>query len=312
MSFYYWRSGFSLDSTEVQTLDDNSTHSLYVRYFDVDWPADDTIPAPIAPIRFDSIPAGYTIVPVVFFRNRVFEKLAPRDIPALVDKVWGLVRRISTSGHIQPAGTQFDCDWTETTKNNYFAFLQRYRQSTGANLSATIRLHQVKYRDRTGIPPVDNGVLMLYNMGNIDAGPGSSIYNRSIAHRYIVSLRSYPLTLDLALPIFSWSLLVRDGKVVQLLDKMNANSFEKDTNFVRTGQKGFSARHANFRGGYYFRENDVIKVESVSPDDLLGMVSDVNRHTNHRIRNLIFFDLDSQNLRQYDKHLFKEILDHTD
>jgi hypothetical protein len=312
MSFYYWRTGFSLDSAERQTLNDNSVHTLYVRYFDVDWPDSDTLPAPVAPIRFDSPPTGDTIVPVVFFRNRVFEKMAPTQTSALVDKVLALVRRINASVQTPPAGIQFDCDWTEKTKDSYFAFLRRYHEVTGAVVSATIRLHQVKYPDRTGIPPVDHGVLMFYNMGNIDAGQGSSIYDRSVAHRYTPSLRSYPLNMDLALPIFSWSLQIRNGKPIQLLDKMNAGSFEKDTNFIRMGPTGFSTRHAGFLHGYYFQENDVIKLESVSSDDLLEIVSEVNRHTNHRIRNLIFYDLDSQNLRQYDKHLFKVILDRTD
>ncbi|HLZ85635.1 MAG TPA: hypothetical protein VKQ52_00290, partial [Puia sp.] len=242
----------------------------------------------------------------------VFERSTPAGLPVLVDKVWGLVRRISTSAQVQPQEIQFDCDWTEHTKTSYFSFLRQYRQRSGALLSSTIRLHQVKYPDRTGIPPVDHGVLMFYNMGNIDAGAGSSIYDRSIAHRYTPSLRTYPLTLDLALPIFSWALQVRDGKVIQLLDKMNAGSFEKDTNFIRTGPKGFSTRHAGFLKGYYFQENDAVKIESVSSGDLLEIVGEVNRHTNHRIRDLIFFDLDRQNLLQYDKTLFKEILDHTD
>jgi hypothetical protein len=312
MSFYYWRTSFNPDSSEQQTLTDNSVHNLYVRYFDVDWAPNDTMPAPVAPIRFDSIPTGYTIIPVVFFRNRVFEKSTPDRIPPLVNKTLALVRRISSSAHIDPTQIQFDCDWTERTKDPYFTFLRRYKQSSGMTLSATIRLHQVKYPDRTGIPPVDHGVLMFYNMGNIDAGPGSSIYDRSIAHRYTPSLRSYPLPLDLALPIFSWSLLVRNGKVVQLLDKMNAASFDNDSAFVRTSPRAFAVRHAGFLHGYYFQVNDVIKLESISSDDLLGIVSDVNRHTNHRIRDLIFFDLDSQNLRQYDKHLFTEVLDRID
>ncbi|HEY4338195.1 MAG TPA: hypothetical protein VGM89_19945, partial [Puia sp.] len=314
MSFYYWRTSFTLDSLEQRTLRDHSVTSLYIRYFDVDWPPGDTIPAPVAPIRFnsDSATGGYSVIPVVFFRNRVFEKTVPAAIPALVAKVEALVRRINASAHANPQQIQFDCDWTEKTKGSYFAFLREYKRVAAIPISATIRLHQVKYPDRTGIPPVDHGVLMFYNMGNIDAGPGSSIYDRSIAHRYTPSLRSYPLTLDLALPIFSWSLLVRDGKVVQLLDKINAGPFEKDTNFVRSTPRTFTARHAGFLHGYYFQSNDVIKLEFISSDDLLGIVSEVNRHTNHRIRNLIFFDLDSQNLRQYDKHLFTEVLDHTD
>lgn len=312
MSFYYWRTSFTLDSVEKQTLIANAVQKLYVRYFDIDRAPADTMPVPVTPIRFDSIPTGYTIVPVVFIRNRVFEKCKPEAIPGLVDNVQALVRRIDASARIKPGQIQFDCDWTEKTRDAYFAFLRKYNQTTGMPVSATIRLHQVKYPGRTGIPPVDHGVLMFYNMGNIDAGPGSSIYDRTIAHRYTSSLRSYPLPLDLALPIFSWSLQVRDGRVIRLLDKMNAASFANDTGFIRTSPNAFTALHAGFLHGYYFQANDVIKLESISPDDLLEIVSDVNRHTNHRIHDLIFFDLDSQNLRQYDNHLFTEVLDHTD
>lgn len=332
MSFYYWRSSWTLDSLERQTLDDNGVKTLYVRYFDIDRLPDDTIPQPVAPIRSDPNAGPYVIIPVVFIRNRVFEKTPPGALPELVDKVQALVRRINASASVQPrslpstrgqarsvpfdrvhpGAIQFDCDWTERTKDAYFAFLRQYRQASGAIVSATIRLHQVKYPDRTGIPPVDHGVLMFYNMGNIDAGGGSSIYDRSIAHQYTPWLRSYPLPLDLALPIFSWSLQIREGRVIQLLDKMNAASFAGDSNFVRTPPTRFTVRQAGFRHGYYFQAGDVIKPESISPDDLLEIVSEVNRHSNHRIGDVIFFDLDSQNLRQYDKHLFTEILDHTD
>ena len=43
-------------------------------------------------------------------------------------------------------------------------------------MSATIRLHQVKYRADTGVPPVDRGMLMAYNLLPPDqAGERSSI-----------------------------------------------------------------------------------------------------------------------------------------
>ncbi len=312
MSFYYWRTGFSLDSLEQKAVRDNNVHTLYLRYFDVDWSDTDSAPAPVAALRPNASPANFTIIPVIFLRNRVFQKLDSGRIDSLVEKIAGLVSHISTAIHTTPPEVQFDCDWTETTKDKYFRFLRHYHAASNTPVSCTIRLHQVKYPDRTGLPPVDHGVLMFYNMGNIDAGGGNSIYDRNIAHRYIPSLRSYPLQLDLALPIFSWGLQVRNGKVIQLLDKMNAAAFEKDTNFVRNGSKGFAVKHASFRGGYYFQENDAVKIESVSKDDLLEIVSEVNGHSNHRIRNVIFYDLDSQNLLRYDKSVFHEILDHID
>jgi hypothetical protein len=312
MSFYYWRTTFSLDSLEQSTVRDNDVHTLYCRYFDVDWPDTDTAPIPVAALQADTPPVSFTIIPVIFLRNRVFQKLDSTRLDDFVTRIMGLISHISTSIHKIPREIQFDCDWTGTTKNNYFHFLRQYHAASNMAVSCTIRLHQIKYPDRTGIPPVDHGVLMFYNMGNIDAGTGNSIYDRTIAHRYAPSLRSYPLQLDLALPIFSWGLQVRNGKVIQLLDKMNAAAFEKDTNFVRNGSKGFAAKHAGFRGGYYFQENDAVKIESVSKDDLLEIVNEVNRHSNHRIRNAIFYDLDSQNLQRYDKSVFHEILDHID
>ncbi|HXB08276.1 MAG TPA: hypothetical protein VNW04_14195, partial [Puia sp.] len=49
MSFYYWRTSFAPDSLERQTLRDNTVNTLFIRYFDVDWTPDDTLPRPITP-----------------------------------------------------------------------------------------------------------------------------------------------------------------------------------------------------------------------------------------------------------------------
>ena len=264
VSFYYWRATYAPDSTEINALKENKVHTLYVRYLDVDWPDTIPAPAPISPVRFATLPTGYTIVPVIFIRNRVFEKLDSAPSRALAEKILALVRRIDVAAHLQPAETQFDCDWTEHSRDNYFRFIRQYHALSGLTLSSTIRLQQIKYADRIGVPPVDHGILLFYNMGNIDAGTGNSIYERTIAHRYTPSLRNYPLLLDLALPIFPMNVQAQDGKT---------------------------------------------KSQHPSADDLLDMVDDVNQHSNQKIRDLIFFDLDRQNLVQYDKGLFKEVLD---
>lgn len=267
VSFYYWRATYAPDTTETDALKTNKVHTLYVRYFDVDWPDSDAAPAPLSPIRFDTLPTGYTVVPVILFHNRVFDRLDSTPSHALAEKVLALVRRIDVPAHLNPTETQFDCDWTERSRDNYFRFIRQYHALSGLTLSSTIRLHQIKYSDRIGIPPVDHGILVFYNMGNIDAGTGNSIYDRAVAHRYTPSLRNYPLLLDLALPIFPMNVQTPDGKT---------------------------------------------KTQHPTADDLLDMVDDVRRHSNQKIRDLIFFDLDRQNLVQYDKGLFEEVLDRTE
>jgi hypothetical protein len=258
MSFYYWKPAFTLDSMEGNVLNDNNVHNLYVRYFDIDWSPADTAPVSETQLSFTTSPTGYTIIPVICLRNRVFEKLNLAAIPSFAADIFSRVRNINASRHLQNKEIQFDCDWTEKTRENYFAFLRQYHHISVQSTSSTIRMYQLKYQDRTGIPPVDYGVLFYFNLQPTDSGNERSVYERAIAHRYAPSLRSYPLTLDVALPVFPTAHETKNG------------------------------------------------------EDLLEIVTDINRHSNHRIRNLIFFDLDRENLLRYDKTVFKEVLAHTD
>ncbi len=257
MSFYYWQNVFSLNSMEEKTLQNNSVRSLYVRYFDVAWAPADTGFVNTRQLSYQSSTAGYTIVPVICIDNRVFEHLSPSDIPPFTACIFAAVRKINAPRRLQTREIQFDCDWTEKTKDNYFSFLREYHRISVQTISTTIRLYQLKYPDRTGIPPVDHGVLLYFNMVRSDTGNEKSLYERSVVHRYTPSLRSYPMTLDVALPIFPGVKNTKDG------------------------------------------------------EDLMEIVTDINRHSNHRIRDLIFFDLRQQNIQQFDSNRFKEVLQNT-
>jgi hypothetical protein len=308
LSFYYWKTKFTLNNYEKGILKDHNVTSLYVRYFDVDCKPEDNQPLPVSPIQLDTTIRHYRIIPVIFIKNRTFERLQPAGIPALAQHVFALVTQINRSQQITTSEIQFDCDWTEGTRDKFFQFIRQYRAISPQTISATIRLHQVKYKERTGIPPVDYGVLMYYNMGAITGDNINSIYDRSIANRYNAYIKSYPLTLDVALPVFSWGQTIRDGKVVELLNKINFSQFENDPNFSQIKNTRFIAKQACFKGGYYFRENDEIKLERVPAEDLLNITAQINQHTNHRIDMVIFYDLDSTNLIQYEKDILEKVL----
>jgi len=222
--------------------------------------------------------------------------------------ILSFVTQINNTHKIQANEIQFDCDWTEKTKSRYFLFIEEYRALSKNRISATIRLHQVKFHQITGIPPVDYGVLMYYNMGEINTGNTNSIYEKSVAERYNSFIQSYPLALDVALPIFIWGLQIREGKVFQLLNKMNFSHFEKDSNFISIKKNWFSVKHGCFKGGYYFQEFDLIKIENISAANLFEIVDQINRNSNHNIRNLLFYDLDSVNISQYEKDIFQKIV----
>lgn len=312
LSFYYWKTQFALNGYEKSVLKEHAVKSLYVRYFDVDFKEGDIQPIPVSPVVLDTTVRLFRIIPVIFIKNRTFERLPSADIATLARNVFGLVSQISRSQQIITREIQFDCDWTERTRDKFFEFIRQYRAIAQQTISSTIRLHQVKYKERTGIPPVDYGVLMYYNIGAITGDNNNSIYERSVANRYNSYIKSYPLPLDIALPVFSWALKVRDGKVVELLNKINISQFKNDSNFISVKTEWYKAKHACFKAGYYFKENDVIKPEQVPAGDLLDITTHINQNTNHRIGKLIFYDLDSTNLVQYEKDIFKKILSNTD
>jgi hypothetical protein len=312
LSFYYWKTQFALNGYEKSVLKEHAVQSLYVRYFDVDLKEGDVQPIPVSPVILDTSVRSFRVIPVIFIKNRTFERLPSAGIATLARNVFDLVAQISRSQQLIPREIQFDCDWSERTRDKFFEFIRQYRAIAQQTISSTIRLHQVKYKERTGIPPVDYGVLMYYNIGAITGDNNNSIYERSVANRYNTYIRSYPLPLDIALPVFSWALQVRDGKVVELLNKINISQFKNDSNFISVNIEWYKAKHACFKAGYYFKENDVIKPEHVPANDLLDITTQINQNTNHRIGKLIFYDLDSTNLVQYEKDIFKKVLSNTD
>ena len=282
---------------------------MYVRYFDIDMDAGDAQPKPVAPISFDTTKLFFSITPVIYIKNRVFEKLDSSGVSKLCNNVFKMVKAIDQSIHKNPGEIQFDCDWTVGTMEKYFLFLRQYKIISKQIISTTIRLHQVKYPKITGIPPVDSGVLMYYNMGTIGTGANSSIYEKSIADKYNSFIKKYPLKLKAALPIFAWGQLISEGKVLKLLNGMNYTDFVSDTNFVLIYKNRFTVKHPNFHGGYYFKQNDEVKIEQVPEEDLMEMIDQLNREAWGHINQIIFYDLDESNLELYDKNIFKKMVD---
>ena len=308
ISFYFWKTKFSLSVTERKVLDNDQVKKLYIRYFDVDKETLQVPAAPVSPITLDSSVKKYEVIPVVYIKKRVFENIDSNELKLLANNTFKLISKINQLQQIQNKEIQFDCDWTEKTRGAYFSFINFYRTLANQFISATIRLHQVKYYNRTGIPPIDRGVLMYYNMGEINSGPINSIYDKTNAAMYNASLSRYPLPIDIALPIFSWGQQIRDNKVIQLLNKISASHFQDDSNFVFVNPFRLLVRHSCFKAGYYFMENDEVKLESVSQDELIFMSAQIKKYARKKFSHVIFYDLDSTNLVQYEKDIYKEIL----
>ena len=203
LAFYYWQTTFQLPATQRQYLDSLHCQTLYVKFLDI---GRDPGPGEIRPFSqlevLDTTGlAGRQIVPTIFLTNNVFQNITSEKTDWLARKIATALQRIA--GEF-PAGNlnsryQFDCDWTPSTRAAFFDFLQKVRGylPPGSLLSATIRLHQYKAPKQTGVPPVDRGMLMLYNTGDLDdPAEVNSIFQSAAARRYLHGAPAdYPLPL---------------------------------------------------------------------------------------------------------------------
>lgn len=305
IAFYYWKTNFKLSQQEQEILTENKVKKLYIRYFDIELSKENNEPIPVSPIHFSTKVSQFTIVPVVYIKNSVMLSKS-LNIPDLVKKTTGFIKQVNIKNQITVNEIQIDCDWTLTSKDNYLKFIELFKKANSTQLSATIRLHQIKYYDKTKVPNVDNGVLMYYNMGTIAPDSLNSIYNREIAQKYISSLKNYPLKLNVALPIYTWAIHIRYNKVIALKSKINTFELAKDTNFVAIKPNYFKVINSNYKNSTFYRKDDILKIETISKDNLLEMADDLGENLKQNPKEIIFYDLDQFNFQHYEKDIFKK------
>lgn len=308
-SFYYWKTKFSISSAEKKVLQELNTKVLYVRFFDVDVSEGTEKPLPIAVLEgVDSIPKKMQVIPVIFITNRTFLNLKNDEVVLLAKNVISKINSITNNYN----ELQFDCDWSAKTKENYFFFLEKVKKliSKNVKLSCTIRLHQVKYTVKTGVPPVNRGVLMFYNMGDLsDMNGESSIYNTKVAEKYTSFLKTYELPLDVALPIFKWYVHYRNNTVIGLISKMNTPKINDTIHFSQQeNNTKFNVRTDHLENGIFYRTGDVLKFETISKEQLVEAARLLRQNLKKENRKVIFYDLDENNLNYYDKEIFTKVI----
>ena len=307
-AFYYWRTTFELTPTERRALVQLHVDKLYVRAFDVAPGSGDT-PTFLGVLRQapqQMLPPGVELVPVVFLKNQVFADGKPGAERALAERVWNEATKVGKAlgGGSAFNELQLDCDWTDSTQARFFAFVRALRQvsTAGTRLSATIRLHQVKFRERTGVPPVDSGMLMFYNMGRFSGDPTErSIFDAAAAERYLARLDDYPLPLDAALPIWSWTLQLREQEVVGLLQSTDPAELAA-LDFVKAQpSQGFEVTRTTFLHGSLLRQGDVLKAETLNATDLQKAATLLakNLAPARARRTVALFDLSERNLSRH-------------
>jgi len=199
---------------------------------------------------------------------------------------------------------QFDCDWSKSTQHKYFSLLKLLKNelsAIGIELSATIRLHQIKYVKEAGIPPVERGMLMYYNMGKVqEISTVNSILDNQIGAQYLSKLGDYPLPLDVALPLFKWGVLFRDKKMIKLLNQLEETTIADEKRFRKVNKNHWQVIKSTYLDGVYLYENDEIRMEKVVFDELSAAADLLQQQLKRANRSIVFYHLDSMVLKDFE------------
>lgn len=263
VSFYYWQQANNFSDSTDRLITGKKISRFYVHLMDVVWNAEQQRPLPVA-VSALSEPnpiARQELVPVVFIHNEVVDKTDGTELPALAGNIISAARAfLEKSGSHHLTELQLDCDWTPKTRDRYFHLLQLLKQASPETVySATIRLYPYKYDNLMGVPPVDYGVLMIYNLAPVrDIKTVNSIFTYNEFKKY-KRTAVYPIPLKPILPVFGWYAWFRGGNYKGILygspDLISMPFFEQET------ATKFRITKDTVMNGQYIRSGDVLRNE---------------------------------------------------
>ncbi|MCT7564471.1 hypothetical protein N5U20_10580 [Aliarcobacter butzleri] len=270
ISFYSWENSFE---------EQNINEKLYIKVLDVNF----STKLELLKTNIKETPKNF--IPVIYITNETMKNV---DY-SLVSKAI-----LETLKNYKFDEIQIDCDWSLSTRSNYFNLLEDLKEKLNKKISATIRLHQIKYYTKTGIPPVDYGVLMYYNMSNIgDFNTKNSILDNEIAKKYHYNFDTYPLKLKLALPLYSQAIQFREEKAISLFEGVEEKDFNND--FEKLENNRYKVLNSHYFKGRYIYKDDIFRLENSNEQDIKIALKDFLDLSKNRYDEVIFYTLKYKN-----------------
>ncbi|TAE72900.1 MAG: hypothetical protein EAZ85_08665 [Bacteroidetes bacterium] len=311
LSFYFWKTKLNLSEKEKLILKKMNIKQIYIRFFDVDIDSESQKPIPLSPIQnIENIKDDtIKIIPVVFITNRTMKNISHEKISDLAQKIFIKINDIAQKITFQEI--QLDCDWNSKTKYNFFDLikeLQKITSQKNIKITSTLRLHQIKFAQKEGIPPVKNTTLMLYNMGNIqNEKTKNSIFELQTINAYLDNFDTYPLDIDYALPIFSWGVVKRFGKVVALLNEWEVSDKNR-LFFEKITENQYKVIKSHYEKETYLYKDDEIRYETITKENLTQALQLLKNKRKKTPKNIVFYHLDTHLIDKFGTDFFEKLV----
>jgi len=259
LSYYHWKNTYR---ALPELLKSHQPHRLYIKFLDIGYRKQ----LQLNPTRFiDPPPKAADVIPVVYLDNLALKETSKAII---------LEHILQTIPPQQHQNLQIDCDWSPQTREKYFSLLRNLQQHY-TTLSATLRLHQVKYAQQTGVPPVNYVVLMYYNMSEVrDIDTRNYVLDHAVGKRYLHNFQQYPLKMELALPLYQQVRVIRQQRLALLLPQ---GTLQKDK-LKALSANTFEVLDAHYWQGEYLYTGDQLIVDQVTIEQLQDVSRDLAKH----------------------------------
>lgn len=308
-SVYYWKYNGPQNDLDTQVLQQYGFQHFYVKLMDVAFNPQSGTAAPKASLRQPkALEAAWNLphTPVVFINNNCFlnmDSAASRQLALDIDRyIKSYYRQLNVlyKGKVsEQKALQIDCDWTKSSKDRYFYFLQELKAlNPQIRLSATLRMYPYKYPGQMGVPPVDELSLMCYNLGKIkEFNTVNSILDVNELKTYLDNGQQYPKPLHIVLPCFGWMAWFRNGSYQHILylteDQLDKGHFAQKPNSNK-----YMAIKDTLMAGQYIRIGDILRSEWPAAKDLEAAIDLVSRKEKD-IQGISYFHYDTALLKKY-------------
>ena len=124
--------------------------------------------------------------------------------------------------------------------------------------------------------------------------------SREELQKYTASLSSYPLPLDIGLPLFSWQVLFRNNSYTGLIENMPYSILQTQL-FERKGNR-YRLLKDSIVEGYALQKDDILRDEQIDFKELLSTAAIINGKLKNTPCRVSFYHLDSVILKKYSLH----------
>lgn len=289
IEFYHWKQSYDVPSS-------SQTKPKYIKIVDIgliDTKLD---------IKYTKLTTNIddTIEPVVYIGNEAMKNL---NINSMIANIIAHLKKSSHERNYNYDTIGVDCDWSDDTRAKFFDFISKLKNISGKKIEVTLRLHQIKYASKTGVPPADSAILMYYNMSDFkNIGTKNYILDNDTGAKYMSGFDSYPLKLDLALPIYSQATIIRLGAVAGLMESFEQSDI--NTHWQKVAPNLYTISETHYFHGRLLYKNDKIRVDTVSIKELKNAIK-LLKAVMKRPKNIVFYEWESRNA--YDANDLKKL-----